>query len=209
MSSFLVDRIRQALHGRRDFRRLTRNVLLDLRYGGRLLGGVVPSEYGSIGYIGTENTAYDVFPRMFDGVSLDGDDVIVDVGCGRGRLANWLLHRRIGNQVIGIEVSRTVAASTRARLRRYEQVTIVGGDVKDCFPDRGTVFYLYNPFGCDTMDWFAGRLEPLRRRGRGRRPIVLYYNALHLSPFEARGWRIAPVDLAGASDLPAVRITPA
>ena len=208
MTSFLVQRVRQALLRPRGVRDLVRNVALDLRYGGHLLGGVVESEYGSIGYIGTENSPYDAFPRLFAAASLTPDDVIVDVGCGRGRLMNWLLHEGITNRAIGIEVSRRVAAATRRRLRRYPQLSIVSGDVKDEFPEQGTVFYLYNPFGADTMAWFADRLEPLRARGGGRRPIVLYFNSLHLAPFAARGWHIHAIDLGGVSDLPAALVTP-
>src|SRR4249919_4103205 len=71
------------------FRRLSRNVVIDLRYG-PFLGGTVSTRYRHEGAHPVGNSDYLVLRAIFEGRVQDGD-LLVDVGCGRGRVLNhWL-----------------------------------------------------------------------------------------------------------------------
>lgn len=94
-------------------------------------------------------------------------DVLLDVGCGKGR--PLLVGARAGfHRVLGIEASPRLAAIARANLAaRSIAGEIVTGSVEDWeVPDEVTVAYLFDPFGARTMAAFAAALE----RSLGRRP---------------------------------------
>lgn len=153
--------------------RVLRNAFLDFRYGGKFLGGTRDTRFAAAGAFGTGNTDYGEMPLLLGNV-VEEDDVVVDVGCGRGRVFNWLLSRGYSNEMIGVELDPDVAEDCRRRLRRFRNVRIVTGSILDHIPDNGTVFYLYNPFRENVMTAFAAELK--RSYLRNERPIRIVYN---------------------------------
>jgi SAM-dependent methyltransferase len=157
---------------------MLRAALRDLRYG-RPLGGTVRTRYEHLGAFHSTNTPYDEMARLFAEVEVGPADVIVDVGCGKGRSLNWLLGRYPRNTIVGIELDPKIGAATAKRLRRRTKVTILCGDAIELLPPGATIFYLFNPFDGAVMERFAAALAT--------RPAatVVYYNAKHLEPFRA------------------------
>ena len=158
---------------------MVRSALRDLRYG-RPLGGTVRSRYEHLGAFHATNSPYEDLDRVFDGVDVRPEDVIVDVGAGKGRSLNWLLDRYPANRIYGIELDPELAAATARRLRRYPNVTVVAADATRVIPPEGTVFYLFNPFDAEVTARFAQALLE-----RGRPATIVYYNAKFLEPFRA------------------------
>src|ERR1051325_10152456 len=161
--------------------KMVRNAMRDLRYGA-LLGGTVRSRYEHLGAHDVGNADYDDLAILFAAAEVRPDDVIVDVGAGKGRAVNWLLRHHPRNRVVGIELDPEICAATARRLRRYGQVEIVCGDAVDLLPADGTLFYLFNPFEADVMARFRDTLAE-RRAGRGPTRLV-YYNVKALDLFE-------------------------
>ena len=167
---------------RRVIRRLptiVRQAVRDLRYGG-LLGGTIKTKQAHLGAHDVGNAEYDELTRLFAGVEVTPDDVIVDVGCGKGRAVNWFLSQYPRNTIFGIELDPDVCAKTAKRLRRHTNVKIVCGDATELLPEDGTLFYLFNPFDEPVLAKFAEAL--LRTSSEGRR--VVYYNCKFLGPFQ-------------------------
>jgi len=133
--------------------RLARNVWMDLGYG-RFLGGVQETRYSGQGAHATVNSDYEVLHQVFRG-RIRGDDVLVDVGCGRGRVLNYWLRARLPNRIIGLELDPEIAAETANRLAGYENVRVISGDALPNLPTDGTLFYLYNPFAEPFIRRFA------------------------------------------------------
>jgi hypothetical protein len=161
--------------------KMVRNAIRDLRYGA-LLGGTVRSRYEHLGAHDVGNADYDDLAILFAAAEVRADDVIVDVGAGKGRAINWLLRHHPGARVVGIELDPEICAATARRLRKYRQVEIVCGDAIELLPADGTLFYLFNPFGAEVMARFRDALVE-RRAGRGRTRVV-YYNVKALDLFE-------------------------
>ncbi len=157
---------------------MLRAALRDLRYG-RPLGGTVRTRYAHLGAFHSTNTPYDQIARLFAGLEPGPEDVIVDVGCGKGRSLNWLLGRYPGNAIVGIELDPELCAATAKRLRRRRNVTVLCGDAVELLPVEGTIFYLFNPFDGAVMERFATALLALPAA------TIVYYNAKHLEPFRA------------------------
>jgi SAM-dependent methyltransferase len=168
-------------------RRMATSTLLDLRYGG-LLRGVVETRFGDRGATHTTNTPYDVLAASFRPGDIQASDVLVDVGCGKGRVINWWLASGHRNRIIGIELDPEVAARTRHRLRRHRNVSIICGDAVDELPDDGSLYYLYNPFKAPVVRAFRDRLAEVSRGGTR----IYYYHPRHLALFESdQRWTIS------------------
>jgi SAM-dependent methyltransferase len=172
--------------------KMLRNVLLDLRHGG-LLGRTIPTRYAHLGAIDTASTDYAVLPHVF-GDTVGRDDVVVDVGCGRGRVLMWLAHRKIGRRLVGVELDPEVAAYVAKKTRRLANVEIVSGNVLERMPADATVFYLYNPFHREVVAAFRDRVAETYA---GRGVTILYYNPKNLDVFRADPrWEVTVRDLS-------------
>jgi len=171
-----------------------RNGVIDLRRGRRLLKGRWRRPGGATE--AHQNSDHAALRRIFRGRVRPGD-VLVDIGCGRGRvLDHWLSHFP-GHRIIGIELDPEVATETAHRLRRHENCTVLSGDALELLPPDGTLFYLYNPFGAEQVTDLRTRLAA---RPRSSRPLlVLYHNPKHVEAFADRpAWQIEHVALGGS-----------
>jgi hypothetical protein len=160
--------------------KIVRNAVQDLRFG-KPLGGTVKTRYAHLGAHDVGNADYDDLAILFGEADVRPDDVIVDVGCGKGRSLNWLLAHHPQNRLIGIEIDPAICAQTAKRLRRFEQLTIRCGDATTMLPPEGTLFYLFNPFDESVMVRFRDALAAARADIASRTRIVYYnWKALHV-----------------------------
>jgi precorrin-6B methylase 2 len=125
-----------------------------------------------------------VLRSLFDCISISPDDVLVDVGCGHGRIINFWLSQRIKNKIVGIEANPEAAKDAAARYKQYPNVEIIEG-----FAERiaqqftGAIFYLFNPFSEQILADFERAL-------RGSNARIVYYAFHGLGPFENPAWKI-------------------
>lgn len=175
--------------------RVLRNARLDLRYG-RFLGGSIHSPYAHLGIADTSNTDYAAMPKIF-GNEIKHGDVLVDIGCGKGRVINWWLSCGLANKIIGIEFDQRIAGQTRKRLRGYNNVTIITGDALKLLPEDGTIFYMFNPF---SAPWVTELRDLMLAKFNDRRNVTLfYYNCVYLEIFKSDpNWIVKEIDLTGA-----------
>jgi SAM-dependent methyltransferase len=161
------------------------SVRKDLQYGG-LLNGDGKSAYEDLGVTGTVSSGYDVLPSLFEGLIRPGD-VLVDVGCGKGRVLNWWLDNYRQHRIYGLEIDRELAAETRRRLYRFHNVTILTGDACEILPAEGSLFYLYNPFQKFVMERFLAAMLTRAPSPNGLATRIVYYNSLDAALFDQSG----------------------
>src|SRR5579884_3532730 len=159
--------------------KIVRNAVRDLRYGS-FLGGTVRTRYAHLGAHDVGNVEYEDLPPLFAPADVQPDDVIVDVGAGKGRSINWLLERYPRNRIVGIELAPEIAAQTARRLRRFGNVSIVAGDATELLPSDGTVFYLFNPFDASVMRRF---IDAFLADGMSPRRRIVYHNCKDVALF--------------------------
>src|SRR5262249_40689383 len=99
-----------------------RTLLLDLRFGG-LVGGRQESRFRHLGSNDVQSIPYRVIRDAMRGLAVTPEDVLVDVGCGLGRVINWWLNLGLANRMIGIELDPDVAQRTRTRLAPFRNVS--------------------------------------------------------------------------------------
>jgi hypothetical protein len=182
--------------------RIVYNAALDLKYG-YPLSWKMPTRFAHLGASPISwagNSDYIALRRLFAG-RIYPSDVLVDVGCGKGRVLNWWLSQGLDNKLIGIELDPAVAEKTRRRLRGYQNVTVIAGDAVECLPPEGTLFYLYNPFNREVFAAFEQALAALARsRGGGIR--IIYNKCEHLTPFlDSPDWQVEYIDIGGLASV--------
>lgn len=163
--------------------RVLYNHILDYVYAGEFLGKIHYSEKQKTnGAHPTESTDYLGLFSAWRKVAITDSDVIVDVGCGKGRTILWLLKHHKGNKIYGIEVENEIADQTIKRFERYSNVRIIKGDAINNIPRDGNIFYLYNPFIEPIVRNFKEKLEELFYLNKNS-ITVIYHNPWYLRVF--------------------------
>ena len=171
-----------------------RNIIFDLSVGNKVLVGSIKTSSSHFGAYDAVNSDYDILSYIFRyKCEINKTDVLVDVGCGKGRVINYWLRRKLKNTIVGIEIDSNVAKSTSNRLRKYTNVKIINGDIIKNTPLNATIFYLFNPFIRLVLDQFRETLEDLFLNSDIK---IIYYNPGHLDVFMSNSnWKITTFDI--------------
>jgi hypothetical protein len=165
----------------------TRDTVLDYKYSGRSLRGNHTSTYKHLGANDTYHTDYSVMPLIFKNIEICPDDVLVDVGCGKGRIINYWLSRKLKNEIVGLELDPKIACRTARQFSGRRNIRIIPGDAISNLPSDGTVFYFYNPFTEEKVREFEDRVAKI---SENKAVKVIYYNPKSLHVFYNGNWTI-------------------
>lgn len=128
-------------------------------------------------------------------------DVLVDLGCGRGRvLAHWL--RAFPNhRVVGIEWDPSLAARTSSAFRGEPRCAVIAGDAVKVLPPDATLLYLFDLLGKEDMAQLRSELEVRPLSDPPQR--IVYCNPRHVNVFESSGgWRVERINVGGGDIVP-------
>jgi hypothetical protein len=173
----------------RRARRVLRSTVLDLRCGA-YLGGRGPWRYAASGALWTQSTPYEALEAIFSAIPIGPEEVLVDVGCGQGRVIHYWLLSGLRNRMIGLEIDPEVAAATAQRFRRRPNVEIRAGDALTALPRDGTIWYLGNPFSREVAVRFVEALVDCRGE---RGATIGFFNLHHADLFPQPPWTIEDV----------------
>jgi len=163
---------------------------IDLAFGGKMCRTNLDERIYNNGRHTMVHTDYHVLRDIFARVPISPDDVLVDVGCGEGRVINFWLSQGLKNPIVGLEVVEAVAERARKRYRKYPNVSIVTGDAVANLPRNGTLFFLYNPFGEEVVAQFEKAIRPLNTR-------IVFHQNNYMEPFGSGVWSVEPLDSQG------------
>lgn len=185
-------------------KRYLHTIVIDLRYGGKLLGGVKESPFKDLGVYPTQSSDFLSLSKCFKNIVIKENDVIVDVGCGKGRVLNYLLYLKCKNKLIGIEIDYEIAFNTKERLKNYANINIIHGDVLDNIPPEATIFFVFNPFNEVIMGKFIERLEEIFK---DKEITVIYLNPKHVDLFHNKSqWNVEMRDALGYTTKPNFKV---
>jgi len=139
---------------------------------------------------GYESPDYANLRKIITFVDPKPDDVVFDLGSGMGRVI-CLFARRTVKQCVGIELHPTLCelAETNAQnlKGRLSPIEIRQGDVTRADVSNGTIYFLFNPFGADTLTTVLERINASRREATQEMTFI-YYKDLHSDVFESCSW---------------------
>jgi predicted RNA methylase len=163
------------------------NTCWELRLGVRTRGFQEDASWITTEHVHYGPTSYPLIFRILDFLALTQNDVVVDLGCGKGRVvccaARYRLVEVIGVEDVPILADRAEANATGMRGRK-STVSIARCKAQDFDYARGTVYYLNNPFGPQTLNAVLKRLEPATEPGRR----LVYFNPVHEAILEEKQW---------------------
>jgi predicted RNA methylase len=118
------------------------------------------------------------------------DDVVYDLGCGMGRFLCVMARYKV-RRCVGVELQPQLCdiARRNARLLRGRQapMEIVCADAASADVSEGTIYYMYNPFGADTLRDVLGNLHR-SLSANPRKVSIVYYNAIHERLLSLERW---------------------
>ena len=133
---------------------------------------------------------YVAIHRCLKSVELRPSDVFVDIGCGNGRVLCLAARRRV-RKCVGIEyrpaLARQAVRNARSLRGRRCPIEIIAHDAADSDFSEGTVFWMFNPFGEQTMRRVTERIIA-SQRSHPRRVRLIYVRPLHAPMLRTLGF---------------------
>lgn len=130
-----------------------------------------------------EPTPYSVLERLADCGYLGKENILIDYGCGKGRVG-FFLHHAIGCQTIGLEYNREIYQQAEANKRaaaKAQGVTFYQADAAEFAVTHADSFYFFNPFSVEILKSVMGRiLESYYENPRKMRLFFYYPNDEYL-----------------------------
>jgi len=170
---------------------IAKTAYFDLRYSRSVLSRPIPTRFAETGAHDSSNSDYGALFEIFRACNIAINDVLMDVGCGKGRVISFWLSQKLKNTIYGVELDPEIANNTAQRFKHFSNVKIFAGDITQIhIPENITLFYLYSPFNLTVMKKFKDTIDSKF----GIR--IVYYNPDCISIFQRDpSWRIALYDL--------------
>lgn len=108
-----------------------------------------------------EPTPYAVLERLAKSGLIGRDDVLIDYGCGKGRVGFFVSHMT-GCRSIGVEYDARLHAAAEENLSRFTgqrgQVGFVCENAESFDASEANCFYFFNPFSVKVLRSVLGRI---------------------------------------------------
>ena len=135
-------------------------------------------------------SSYSILEKVVKRVELSKDDVVVDMGCGKGRVVFFMAMEEV-KRVIGVEIRRDTVEAAKVNFSNFKYkkspLEIINADVINFNPKEGTVFFFFNPFGYRTFDKVIENIKNSLITNP-RKIKILYYNATYSFLLDSQDW---------------------
>jgi precorrin-6B methylase 2 len=150
---------------------------------------------------------YDAIFHILHRLHITSSDVLVEIGCGKGRVLLAAMQFPL-REVVGVELSSELASEGRRNVAKQARATprveVLTLPAQEFDFRRGTLFYFFNPFGADTLRSVLSAME--RGLREAPRPIrIVYVRPLHEDVLKQFAW-LEKVDEYEALSFAATRI---
>jgi len=126
-----------------------------------------------------EPTPYDVIDCLFDIFKPEINDILVDYGCGLGRL-NFYLEHRFHIRSRGIEMVTDYYERAMQNLATYngkkDNISFVQAKAEEyAVSSNETIFYFFNPFSVDIFRRVVNQILSSWQESPRKLTLILYY----------------------------------
>lgn len=130
---------------------------------------------------GYDPTPYIVLEEMLKNGLLGEDDVLVDYGCGKGRLG-FFLHNQTGCRVIGLDHSRRMIKKANKNLENYgrsDNIRFIHTKAEEYLPSKdANRFYFFNPFSSRIFAKVLTRIQESYDNNPREIIVFFYYSTI-------------------------------
>lgn len=146
-------------------------------------------------------TPYRVLEALRGRLALSPRDVLVDLGCGKGRVVLFFSMLKL-ERILGIEMHEGMLAAARENIGRFcrgvTPMELIHGDAVDFPVTKETVFFMFNPFGEKTLQRVLDNIkDSLASNPRAIR--IVYYAPQHRDLLDRQDWLVLEDDMEGVS----------
>jgi len=125
-----------------------------------------------------EPTPYAVLGRLAESGQIGRDDMLVDYGCGKGRVSLFISHAT-GCRSVGVEYDGQLHAAAQENLRRFagrrELIEFVCENAESFDASGADCFYFFNPFSEKILRSVLGRIYESYYENPRRMKLFFYY----------------------------------
>ncbi len=107
-----------------------------------------------------EPTPYDVLERLADSDYINKQNILVDYGCGKGRVS-FFLNYKLGCKTIGLEYDEKIYLQAIQNLNQYgekETITFLCENAAEYKIEDADCFYFFNPFSVEVLHSVLARI---------------------------------------------------
>lgn len=107
-----------------------------------------------------EPTPYTVLERLADSGYITRENILVDYGCGKGRVGFFLNHV-IGCRTVGLEYDEKIcqlALLNREKYAKRQYMNFLCENAEDFVIEEADCFYFFNPFSVEILQSVMGRI---------------------------------------------------
>jgi SAM-dependent methyltransferase len=127
-----------------------------------------------------EPTPYSVLERLSESGLIRPGDILVDYGCGKGRVSFFITHA-LGCESIGVEYDEKLVSDAEKNLSRYagrrDKVRFVCENAENHLVKNANCFYFFNPFSVKILFSVLGRIYDSYYENP-RKMLLFFYYAL-------------------------------
>jgi 16S rRNA G966 N2-methylase RsmD len=136
---------------------------------------------------------YSQLGKIFASIGFTPDDILIDIGCGKGRVCFAAATYNI-KKIIGIELHDGLAKAAIENLKKLKlsrkSIQIINADASSYRFSDETVVFLYNPFGYKTIDQLLKNIKvSLEQNPRNLR--IAYLNPRNRAVVDDQNWLVA------------------
>ena len=124
-----------------------------------------------------EPTPYGVLERLAESGYLKRENILIDYGCGKGRVG-FFLHHAVGCETIGLEYDAEIfkqAEENRQTSAKGQGVTFYHADAAEFPVAKADSFYFFNPFSVEILKSVMGRITESYYDHPRRMRLFFYY----------------------------------
>lgn len=107
-----------------------------------------------------EPTPYKVLERLTESEYISADNIVIDYGCGKGRVG-FYLHHMIGCKTIGLEYDENICQQALYNLDCYgkkEGISFLWENAAEYQIEDADCFYFFNPFSVEILHSVLARI---------------------------------------------------
>lgn len=123
-----------------------------------------------------EPTPYSVLERLAESGYLQAENILVDYGCGKGRVG-FFLHHAVGCRAIGLEYNPEIFQQAEENRKSYGKVgvTFLCENAEMFSVKDADCFYFFNPFSVEILKSVMGRILESYYAAPRRMRLFFYY----------------------------------
>lgn len=124
-----------------------------------------------------EPTPYVVLERLVENEYISNDNILIDYGCGKGRVSFFLNHK-LGCKVVGIDFDERMCETARENLVKYgknEKIELICESAEKYEIKDVDAFYFFNPFSVEVLQSVIGKIKKSYYENPREMQLFFYY----------------------------------